>query len=53
LFEPIAINFLIAGRDGWWAAMRICQLLQRRRSLLSFAIGSRAMAGLLTWGGSV
>ena len=33
LFEPTAIHFLVAGRDGWWAAMRICQLLQRRRSL--------------------
>ena len=31
LFEPTAIHFLFAGRDGWWAAMRICQLLQRRR----------------------
>jgi hypothetical protein len=33
LFEPAAIHFLVTDRDGWWAAMRLCQLLQRRRSL--------------------
>jgi len=33
LFEPTAVHFLVAGRDGWRAAMQICQLLQRRRSL--------------------
>ena len=33
LFEPAAIHLLVAGREGWWPAIRICQLLQRRRSL--------------------
>ena len=33
LFESAAIHLLVTDRDGWWAAMRICQLLQRRRSL--------------------